>query len=715
MSLRQTSQGCRALNRRLFGRPDSSSIWISETVLATAYDRYCAVSYTFRRHGSSCPGPLESRRRQNKRQMGELTFGQSHGSAPTWRLENLPDLSQWRWHPPTPHHRRRRREKDQRFWQIVLDWLSAEDQDSPTASSRAAAPAFSTAAAAVLEASPSAAEAFPSSSLEQSSVDPLGLVGQGLEALVRDASLDQTLFHRPAFTNFCRVLREGLETGRISGPALCAIIPALTGSLSRALGFHEPPASLEHMKAQLLSVSLDGLDALCATRTGPTIDNVVWSMLLKETSRLQINSLRIFARIMAKTPPEALTPLRSGILANIDTFLLAMGNTTALQRTYERQANKMAKTCLWMLAPPEHRHILQEATERLAVRVRGRETGSEASRFCWLQVLARIRDLDEVFFVNACAFLETGNGVQPLTRLQISHIFLGRMNSRYTVERIVDVYNVLKKADDIEPYSLLCFNFWCMDQLRYFKNLCNFLHQLGRQEDILMILRCFRALVKTEVTPLANLAIGFRHSELALKAWFRYHQSRRVSRLFWNTRLAQDILNNMVETRSPGALADRLIQALELFPRHNPRARDYRLNKGPNLHYYLVPRSVAHNARKRKPGLSIKQIKKAERAAVAFARAPYLSDRKCLRLVTKCYLYIKSHGARLSTRTFKALEHVVTKDLVQGRPGRVTRLRWYLRVLAKEHGRDEMMAAGQRLENWRQRVLDGRKAARNRR
>ena len=709
MSLRPTSQCCRALNRGLLGRQDSSSIWISETALATAYDRYCAVSYTFRRHGSSCPGPLESRRRQNKRQMGELTFGQSHGSAPTWRLENLPDLSQWRWHPPTSRHRRPR-EKNERFWLSVLNWLSAEAQESPAASSGAAAPAFSTAAAAVLEAPPRAAEALPSSSPEDGSVDPLGLISRGLESLVQDASLDPTLFDRPAFTDFCRLLRKGLEAGRISGPALCVVIPALTGGLGRALGIQDRPASLEHLKAQLLSVSLDGLDALYAIRTGPIVDNEVWSMLLKETSRLQINSLRIFERIMAKIPPEAVTPLRSGILANIDTFLSTMGHKNFCKSTYVRQANKMAKGCLQILALPEHRHILQEATERLAEVVRGRERGFHGARLCWLQVLARMRDLDEVFFVNACAFLEAGSDVQPLTGWEISHIFLGRMNSRFAVKGITDVYNVLKRTQHMECYSRLCLTFWRTDQLRYFKNLCNFLLQLGRQQDILLVLRCFRALVETDVTPLANLATGFGHSELALKVYFRYHQSRRVSRMFWNTRLAQDTMNQLVKTRSPGAPTDRLIKTLKLFPRRNPRSRHYRLhvNKG-QLQYYLLP------ALKPRRGLSITQIKKAERAAEAFAHAPYLSDRKRLRLVTACYLYLKSHGARLSARTLNTLAQAVTKDLVQGQPGRVSRLRWFLGVLYKEHGREETMAAGKKLEDWRQRVLDERKAARSRR
>lgn len=711
MSLRPTSQCCGALNRRLFGRQDSSSsIWVSEAALATAYDRYCAVSYTFRRHGSSVPGPLESRRRQNKRQMGELTFGQSHGSAPSWGLENLPDLSQWQWQPPTARQFRRRRQEERKLWESVLDWLSTADEEPPSALSSAAAPSFSAAATAVSEASPTVTETLPSPSPGDGSVDPFGLVGQGLESLVRDASLDHTLFDRPAFTEFCRVLRRGLETGRIPGTAICIVIPALTGGLSRALGFHSPSASLDPLKAQLLSVTLDGLDALCAIRTGPTIDNEVWSMLLKETSRLQINSLRIFERIMAKIPSEAVTPLRSGILANIDTFLFAMGHTSTHKSTYVRQANKMAKSCLLTLALPEHRHILQEATERLAEVIRGHKKGYRAMRFCWLQVLARIRDLDDVFFVNACAFLEAGSDVQPMTQWEISHIFLGRQNSCHSVNGILDVYNVLKTSRHFECYSSVSFKFWRTDQARLFKSLCRFLLQLGRQQDILKTLQRFRALVKSDVTPLANLVIGFGHFDLALQVYFRYHRSLFATKKFWNTGFAQDTLNLLAETRSPGAPVDRIIHALKLFPRRNPRPRYYQLRKGRGqLLFYLL------KSHRRPKTIRIPQIQKAERAATAFARAPYLSDRKRLRLVMACYHYLQSYGVRLSSRTLEALSHVVTRDLRRGQQGRVTRLRWFLRVLFKEQGRDKMLAAGKKLEDWRQRNLDERRAARSQR
>ena len=59
--------------------PGSNHIWISDELLAEAFNRYVRVSHTTRRYGSNVPGPLEARRRATKRRMGMAVAGAAMG------------------------------------------------------------------------------------------------------------------------------------------------------------------------------------------------------------------------------------------------------------------------------------------------------------------------------------------------------------------------------------------------------------------------------------------------------------------------------------------------------------------------------------------------------------------------------------------------------------------------------------------------------------
>jgi hypothetical protein len=59
--------------------PGNNHIWISDELLAEAFNRYVRVSHTTKRHGSNVPGPLEARRRATKRRMGMAVAGAAMG------------------------------------------------------------------------------------------------------------------------------------------------------------------------------------------------------------------------------------------------------------------------------------------------------------------------------------------------------------------------------------------------------------------------------------------------------------------------------------------------------------------------------------------------------------------------------------------------------------------------------------------------------------
>ena len=84
-------------------------LWVTDDVLAEAFNRFMRVSNTTRRHGSHVPGPLEARRRLAKRKMGMAAVANGSVTPPTHELGGLFGLalkqpveveSGWKWQPP---------------------------------------------------------------------------------------------------------------------------------------------------------------------------------------------------------------------------------------------------------------------------------------------------------------------------------------------------------------------------------------------------------------------------------------------------------------------------------------------------------------------------------------------------------------------------------------------------------------------------------------
>ncbi|KAK8048822.1 hypothetical protein PG994_010552 [Apiospora phragmitis] len=694
MSLSQSSSTCcRAINRRLLAQHDC--VWIPESALSSAYERYCPASrIAFRRHGSSVPGPLESRKRQNKRHMGELTFGQAHGSAPLWDLENLPDLTQWKWKPPTKRRNRQAAQADRNIWKAVVAWLSPQNV---ARSQSVHEHSTSTSSDVLRDATPiTLADPTPvalHTPTLGSDTDSAGLVEQGFNALIQDASLDRKLQICPNFSSFCDTLQDGLSEGRISVQALCSLVPSMSDGMARsavALDIQQETKVFDRLKAQLVGASINGLEGLHARMGDLPFDVNVWSMLLQEASQLRFNSLRTFARLMSRIPSDAIGSLSVVICANLNNSLNALGQAT--HRTHERQVNKLAGI-IQNLGLIEHRHILDEVLLDLAQSTQS--PNYTAKRFCWLQVLARLRNLDDEAVANACVLLETGIEAEPLRSKQIARIFLGRLNSCYSPKNITAIYTSLLGVQDSRCFSRLSSAFWKTGQPRYIKMLCTFLLIMGRQQDILRLLRGVTQLVKNEATPLANLALGLGHAPLALKVYFRYCESTFASVKFWRTDFGTDTLKTMMDSKS--LEHKRIIAALKLFRK-----------RGVNRSYPLSLGRVEYGANCGKGGLRIlriKQVQKAEAAALAFAGARHLTNGMAFRLVQQCVNYIRSHGSKVSSKGLQALWEIITKDLVNSRPGRASRLRWFFRVLFKERGLKETRAAHSEFVQWRSRVL----------
>ncbi|KAI9642199.1 hypothetical protein NHQ30_009001 [Ciborinia camelliae] len=101
--LPRPSTSCRRLKHHL--TTSFEYVWISDEDLCNAFQRFCGTSNIIRRHGSSVPGPMESRRRLGRRRMGhvtEMTQASMYDPGASWCSSWGPEKIESQWKAPTP-------------------------------------------------------------------------------------------------------------------------------------------------------------------------------------------------------------------------------------------------------------------------------------------------------------------------------------------------------------------------------------------------------------------------------------------------------------------------------------------------------------------------------------------------------------------------------------------------------------------------------------
>ncbi|MBE3047461.1 hypothetical protein IMZ48_34105 [Candidatus Bathyarchaeota archaeon] len=109
--------------------------------------------------------------------------------------------------------------------------------------------------------------------------------------------------------------------------------------------------------------------------------------------------------------------------------------------------------------------------------------------------------------------------------------------------------------------------------------------------------------------------------------------------------------------------------------------------------------------------LSISTVSRLEESATDIVRhfatdAPDTRLRRtALHLITTRIRYFKAHGAKLTAPLLAALTRLLILDLEEGQPGRTSRLKWLLELIAENQGHEQAEAVGRELKLWRQRNL----------
>lgn len=105
-----------------------------------------------------------------------------------------------------------------------------------------------------------------------------------------------------------------------------------------------------------------------------------------------------------------------------------------------------------------------------------------------------------------------------------------------------------------------------------------------------------------------------------------------------------------------------------------------------------------------KQHLGIYGRKRAEIVAAAigeFARASHLTHRVAFRHVEQCVHYLERYHTVLPVNVVEVLYKVVTRDLMDGRKGRLSRLRWFVKVVERNYGPEIAGQTRTALFKWR--------------
>ncbi|KAI0013500.1 hypothetical protein F4779DRAFT_398834 [Xylariaceae sp. FL0662B] len=702
MSLPPASQCCRVVvHRRL--RSQHDNLWIPDSLLAAAFERFCAISRTSARYGSSVPGPLENRKRMGRRHMGELNFGHAHSPPALWELESLVDLSRWKWQPPSSPDTRQRYHKAENvkprsLRDIILDWVGVPTIDATAQVHKqepqnhggvaftpdmhldeAAAVAHVTDVSTVKERPPI---------LWGAQNTLLEVVDTALISLFQDLSLNKVPGTLTNFVNFCNSWKQSLTDHRFSDEVVCFILTDIKRALTTAHRQDDALLTLEivnRAKLGLLEATIQGLSSRVSCEPAH-FDHLTMSYLLHEISELPMNNIRIFTKSMALIPDCHVKDMAEGILANLCAYLTALGRGGKLS-TLIRQANKMARPSK-KLSSAENRSILYDATQHLLMHKLSEDLDYPRMRLGWLQLLARLPGVSEDYLGNTCFLLEAGREVEPLSNRDLSGIYLAFVKRVSPINRVTALQNALQETrnkDDSECYSNLSAAFWKTGQYDHIKGLCKFLGHLGREQDIIRLVKGLRKFVQTEVSPLVSLSVGMKEPMLALEILSLYAESRKSGLKFWNSTFGADALSTL--TKSPSLRHRKLMSALGVcakdLGRYQPKARPKRGRLSTSV--------------------SKRQVWKTARVAKALSRSPNLSRRTAFTMISHCIRYLRSRNEAIPAEVLQALLHNITRDLAEGRPGRSTRLRWFLELLLKRAGPEEMSRTGLALQRWRER------------
>ncbi|KAI0164907.1 hypothetical protein GGR57DRAFT_216509 [Xylariaceae sp. FL1272] len=721
MSLLPTSQSCRAAHRRLRPasrpRPRHDAVWITDSLLSAAIDRYLAVSPAAARchvrHGSHVPGPMEQRKRMAKRHMGELHFGHSHASPPIWELANLVDLTQWKWKPPSPSplrtlskqpraaRPRPRQSLRQSLAAVILYALNTMFPSAFPASNSPSSPSTPTHVTSprildtmrTLSAESTIRQAVTSRPVDSDLLPPgvalegvaemphtvghealsVGMVDAGLTLLWTDvfasksnepllffsqAPASRPIFEAhmlPLFAKFCASWKSALAEGRLRDDVVCHILNGLI------LGMRG------HGNAQYLLAEAT-IQGLGDAEYGPEpFDHVAWNGFLHNIAAVEKNALSLCSQVLDRVPGPHLAAISSSILTCLEeTFVVLSGSATtsaAAQQDAQLSVKMLYAPQVHRVLPDITRRVLELATLKFAT---ARDSYSHGEnyrqlRFSWLRCIARLRNVNDTYLAQTCLILEPPyDAIPPLTQKDICCLFLAWAHRQSPLAQRKLILGRCHSGKGNKSFNRASDLLWKTEQFFRVKAFSRFLHLVHRHQYVYKFPKLVCNAYKEKERSfrhLANLALEMDRPQTAIDILCLEEAKKQSEKSahanIWTTGYGIEALERLIWT--PRLAHHRIWHAFNIYPRSRRR--------------------------RRRRNLTQEEISRTAAIAVVMASSPHVSKRQSFELMVYCYKYFVSHGARLPKYFLRNFFNTAARHMVDAEPGITQRLVYALRMI----------------------------------
>ncbi|GAB1310445.1 hypothetical protein MFIFM68171_00655 [Madurella fahalii] len=692
------SHCCRALQRQII--PSRDAVWITDSLLASAFERYCLVSRAWNRKASNVPGPLESQRRLGRRRMGDFNAWYCPPTPPPWGFAVPLNLSQWTWEPPSlacaVEQGRLRPDKPSagKLMPGPPGWLQEllplDTEERPAALAALLSDVGSSAAAATRD-RPSFAASMD---------DFRWAAAHATDGTFASCTKD-----------ICRELERLIFLGEMAPED---IVP-FSSEIWAALESRFQGSPLGHQLC--LSLSRAILTGAATSRVFELsfLDIQFWSAAFAQLAKLPAGDelCDLFVEIMTAMPAVHRGQVSGGILSVLDVFFSAWScsehapNATDITRLLDvnllgsraqplpgnlRHARAISQA-LQTIAPEEPDGLLNAANRLVLNQAAVSATGLRALRYNWLCVLASMpRVNQDVWFDLAAALSGSSLEKVPMTGVELCSLLLTQWKSRGYVKspnRFYRTYKRYRAEHDEAAIASLFMTIFRHERSEthtgLYRSSWKLLAKLGQTDDAFSSLEFDAANFELPLPMLQNLAWTSDNHRVAirLRDWYT-GQLRRPHGPEWNPCVFEKYAKSIV--LDPSLPTKEIWRVLDINSFENPK------------------KSSWEKTRRHRGTYGERRVRIVEEVSTAFANATDLPDRVAFRHVYQAFRYIEAVEGRVPLAVIKNLYHVATRDLRRQQPGRTKRLLWLLTVIQRTYGVELAWNCRLVLRRWRFRL-----------
>ncbi|UPK99166.1 hypothetical protein LCI18_010101 [Fusarium solani-melongenae] len=632
--------------------PDA--LWITNAVLNRAIERFHHAHPIPCRRLSSCPGPIESRRRLGKRHMTAI-LPESRASPLPWTIDLPYNLGEWAWEPPNAPADRHKK-KPSRFERLIrwLEGPTQEDASIPAPTSTNPAETIS-------------AETVPAETISEA---------QEVLAEFRDALASlQGRQSRASLSNACGPYTSRiLELIRLRAISLDDMTSALDPFDSR-IREKVPVQILDCIHAWYLQ---EVVDAIYASRIAPSHDafgKEFWDHFFDQVITLtpQRPTFRLFQtlvikgvqRISFRTVPEYYRRL----------FLAHIKHQASLPEQNAARAAEQHATLFEQVKFFRKGGLVEFCNKLIesCMEIPGDDEFRKRIAYHLLQTLAYIIPLSKSTFGR---FASRINGTAPWRKEEAFILVRARLLSKARNRiNVATYYHRSLNMRDGHHWAWLIKAALGDSSERQLQNLRTLTHScnvVGNLDALLMA----AARMRDGGSLLRDILVASRDPYVAVAAWATYNEGRET-KAKWGWHIWLPYIRALIE--DPEIDVALIWDAVDLLPFKSMHTL------APKYHWEGIG----------------DRMTLLERMADWFMLRTDVTPRQQLRFVEKCIAHGQVAGGPMSKRLMANLAKLVIRDLEEGSLGRTARLQYLIKMVELHLGPEEAAKVRHQLEGWR--------------